>query len=69
MANVFITCVMYCCTQVLTPTTKWGDTEELVLRDARGNCKNIDAAQPCLVRLQKMDETWWRATCGRNNNE
>jgi len=64
----FVTCVMYCCTQVLTPVLVWTDEDKSNLSHARQRCPIIYSESPCLTKFTKVEDKVYQAICGRNNN-
>lgn len=66
---MFLSCILMCCTQVLSYNSKWSKQDQEHLTIARSRCKEIYPNSPCLTKFQKTEELVYRAICGKNNNE
>lgn len=65
MATLMLTCVLHCCTLVLAPDRKWTDQDKGALSSAQQHCRDEGK---CLVKLKKVEEGLYTATCGKENN-
>lgn len=65
---MFISCVLFCCTWVTSPTEEWNKRDDLALRSAKKRCREIYKESKCLIKFKKVEENIYRATCGKENN-
>lgn len=65
----FVKCFLYCCTTVShTSDITWNkEKDNLTLDHARTGCTLKYKESPCLVKLHKVDDETFRATCGPDN--
>lgn len=64
---IFLRCVLLCCTTILTPENHWTKADEKHYDIASKRCGELFTESPCLVKLTKVEDLVYRATCGRNN--
>ncbi len=62
---IFISCILHCCTQVMTPDLTWLEKDNHVLQVTRQHCADQGK---CLVKLKKVEEAVYTAVCGKANN-
>lgn len=65
MATLFITCMLHCCTRVLTPNSQWTDQDNKALQLAQQHCQQENK---CLITFKKVEEGVYSAICGQENN-
>lgn len=67
MSVIFITCVLHCCTQVLSPTIEWTQQDKKALNTAQVHCR-VEKPSKCLIKFKKVEEAIYTAICGKENN-
>jgi hypothetical protein len=65
LAELFITCILHCCTQVQTPNGIWNEQDREALRQARNHCAD---ESECLTKFTKAEDGIYTAICGEENN-
>lgn len=69
---MLISCLLTCCTLILSPNSVWTNAQQQTLYLERNKCKLLERQLRCLQRLQfktvTKDALLYAAICGKDNN-
>jgi len=67
MIELFVTCVLNCCTHVFSYDSQWLQIDIESLKSAQSRCVVHYPTSPCLVKFVKKEEQIYWVTCGKDN--
>lgn len=68
MMELFVTCLVSCCTHVFSNTSEWLDMDKQALQSAQVACAKYYENSPCLTKFTRTEPQTYQAICGKNNN-
>lgn len=69
MIELFMSCILGCCTHVFSNDRQWLQEDVDALRSAQPRCITHYPGSPCLVKFAKKEPLIYWATCGKDNEK